>query len=286
MTSNKFALVFCAAAALILTSCSTPDAAKETTASSKGPSQSYVAPDEYRFPVDVAGPYNVVWESAEGIDLHSRPAELARAYIESCQLSIFGRSVAYPGAVAAAAPPSSPEEAVSCLYAPERPDYEAKPAYFGTMYATILELTRTGNTVAAQGCYTTNGRAEVETQEPDRDTLSALEFSFSAQLPDGSVDPREAVDRKAAPGTGTRAPEFDVFYPWRFDPVRREGLRVQPLVAEAPCARWAATKLNQVPAFSGQNPFSPDGLAAKLTPKLFGKQGFPTLPQSPTWPAP
>lgn len=286
MKLTKLATAFCAVGVVVFTGCSTPDTTTGgTVVTTSDPSATAVAPDDYRYPVDVAGPYNVVWDAAVDIDLHSRAAELARGYIESCQLSIFGRAVAYPGA-AAAAPATSPENAVSCLYAPKSTDYTAKPAFYGTMYATILELTRTGNQISARGCYTTNGRAEVETHEPDRDTLSALEFTFTARLPDGSIDPREDVNRVATSGTGTRAPQFDVFYPWKFDAVRRKGLTVQPPLIEVPCAQWAATKLDQVPAYSGQIPFTPDGFAAELTPKLFGGQGFPTLPQTPAWPAP
>lgn len=242
-------------------------------------------PSEYRYPVDVAGPYNVVWSASEPIDLNGRAAELTRAYVESCQLSIFGRQYVYPGAMDAAPPPSL-DTSASCLWAPKRPE-ATKPAYFGTLYAHILEVDVADRRVTARGCYSTNGRAEVETQEPESDELSAIEFSFTARLPNGATDPRENTDRAITAGTGTRAPQFDVFYPWKFDAVRWDKPRpAQSPFKDRPCTQWAVDKLNQVPAFSGQSPFAADGYPNELTPKMFGEEGFPTLPQTPAWPVP
>lgn len=240
-------------------------------------------PSTYRFPTGVAGPYNAVWSAPDQINLYSRAAELARAYVESCQLSIFGRQAAYPGAVAAAPAPAV-DHRMSCLFAPEQPEGD-KPAYFGTLYATILELDSSENQVSARGCYTTNGRADVKTQEPESDYLNATEFSFVAQLPGGKTDPRAGVGRDVVAGATARAPNFDVFYPWKFDAVRRgTPAPPEPPFSERPCSRWAARMLDQIPAYSGQSPFASDGSPAELVPKLFGERGFPTLPQSPAWP--
>ncbi|MCZ4578768.1 hypothetical protein O4158_06530 [Gordonia amicalis] len=85
-----------------------------------------------------------------------------------------------------AAPPPSLDTSASCLWAPKRPE-ATKPAYFGTLYAHILEVDVADRRVTARGCYSTNGRAEVETQEPESDELSAIEFSFTI-APLGVVD--------------------------------------------------------------------------------------------------
>ncbi len=281
-SSALFVIALCAA--LSVTSCSTSTAPQDNgrgkTPSSSGSSSE---PNIYRFPTGVAGPYNVVWSASDQIDLHSRAAELARAYVESCQLSIFGRQAAYPGAVAAAPAPTV-DHRMSCLFAPEQPEGD-KPAYFGTLHATILELDSSQHQVSARGCYTTNGRADVKTQEPESDYLNATEFSFVAQLPGGKTDPRAGVGRGVVAGATARAPHFDVFYPWKFEAVRRgTPAPPEPPFNERPCTRWAARMLDQIPAYSGQNPFAPDGSPAELELMLLGERGFPTLPQSPAWP--
>lgn len=268
------------------TGCATSDAPLEQSVTfSSQSASSTVAPQDYRYPSETAGPYNVVWSASEGIDLHSRPAELARAYVESCQLSVFGRQATYPGAVAAAPEPSVVNR-VGCLFAPKRPEGWF-PALSGTMYAHIAEIRASERELSARGCYLRSGRAEVRTGEPESAYLSAYEFSFTAKLPPNAVDPRSNIPRTAAPGTGTRAPQFDVFYPWKFD-AAPWGIRPppQPPFNERPCSRWAAGMLDRIPAYSGQSPFAPDGSSAELVPKLSGEQGFPTLPQSPAWPEP
>lgn len=269
------------------TGCATSDPpAKEspTTTGSRTPPVP-VAPQDYRYPTDVAGPYTVVWSAADGIDLHSRPAELARAYLESCQLSVYGRQSAYPGAMTAAPKPSV-ENRPSCLFAPKWPE-ASFPAVFGTMYAHIAEIRASDNEVSARGCYLRNGRAEVDTWEPQSAYLSAYEFSFTATLPPHTADPRANIRREAAPGTGTRAPQFDVFYPWKFDAVPwGASSSPQPPVSERPCTTWGAGMLDQIPAYRGQDPITPDGREAELIPELDGPKGFPALPQSPAWPSP
>ncbi len=286
MTIRRTVPVLLAVFSLAIAGCSTASTqADDVVTSTQSTTLSTVAPQDHQYPTDLAEPYSVVWSAAESVELHSRPAELARAYLESCQLSVFGRQHVYPGAVAAAPEPSV-ENQVGCLYATKRPE-ATSPAYYGTMYARITELIVSDTTISARGCYTSIGRAEVETDEPDSTSASALEFSFTADLPEGSIDPRRHVNRTAQPGSRTRAPQFDVFYPWKFRAVRWG--TAQPTEAspnERECARWAAPLVDQVPAFSGQNPFAPDGHPNELTPKLFGEKGFPTLPQTPAWPAP
>ncbi|MDL9949089.1 hypothetical protein QSJ19_26655, partial [Gordonia sp. ABSL11-1] len=117
-----------------------------------------------------------------------------------------------------AAPKPSVENRPSCLFAPKWPE-ASFPALFGTMYAQIAEIRASDTEVTARGCYLGSGLAEVRTREPESDYLSAYEFSFTAKLPPQALDPRANVRREAAPGTGTRAPQFDVFYPWKFDAV-------------------------------------------------------------------
>ncbi|MBD1320588.1 hypothetical protein IDF66_13455 [Gordonia hankookensis] len=268
------------------TACATPDSpAEQSLTISSRTAPTPVSPQDYRYPTDIAGPYNVVWSATDGIDLYSRPAELARAYLESCQLSVYGRKATYPGALNAAPQPSV-ENRIGCLYPPKGPE-GTFPALFGTMYAHIAQIRASHAEVSARGCYLGSGRAEVATSEPESDYLSAYEFSFTAKLPPQAVDPRANVQREAATGTGTRAPQFDVFYPWKFDAVPWATTRTpEPPVSEQPCTIWAAGMLDQIPAYRGQNPIAPDGDVAVLIPKLFGDEGFPTLPQSPAWPAP
>ncbi len=286
MTIRRTASVLLAVLTLAVAGCSTASTPAENPfTSAKSTTLSTVAPQGYQYPTGLAGPYSVVWSTPEPIDLHSRPAELTRAYLESCQLSVFGRQNVYPGAVAAAPEPSL-ENQVGCLYATKRPE-AAFPAYYGTLYARITELIVSDKTISAAGCYTRIGRAEVETHEPDTTSATAQEFSFTADLPDGSIDPRRNVNRTARPGSGTRAPQFDVFYPWKFRAVPWG----TPQPAEGPpnnrdCARWAASLVDQVPAFSGQKPFTSTGRSATLTPRMFGERGFPTFPQTPAWPSP
>ena len=255
----------------------------ETSVSS---SVTELPPGEYHYPVNEAGPYTFVWSAARGIDVHSRAAELARAYIESCQLSVFGGDAVYPGA-ADAAPPGTTDDVPSCLTPTKRPN-GSTPAYYGTVYAHVFELDSTDTSVTARVCYTANGRAEVETGEPELDGLDAVETQFSASLPAGERDPRADVDRTPTPGNGERAPRFDVFYPWKFDPKPWSGATTAnraPRPSDDQCVRWSAENLSRIPSYSGQDPFTPEGYFAQLTPKLSGEKGFPTLPQTPAWPA-
>ena len=241
----------------------------------------------------MAGTFTFMWSAENGIDLHSRAAEVIRAQVESCALSLYGADAVYPGAEEAAldADIRSSANCVRPHYRPLRSGY----AFQGTIHAHVVSVESTDTSITAHVCETRTGRARLDPDNPHLDGTPEFDvldgtagIRIVPQKPADVADTRADAVRIAQPGTGNREPRYNVFHPWVFPPFVLPTTKPPAgnLTSDPICESWVAQALNRVPAFAGQNPFHPDGRLRFLTPKALGPEGFPTLPQYPLWPEP
>ena len=273
----------------------TDQADQESSRASNHPassSQSVLVQSDYRIPAE-AGTFTFVWSAEDGIDLHSRAAEIIRAQVESCALSPYGANAVYPGAEKAALDADITSSA-NCVRPYPRP-LPSGNAFQGTIHAHIASIEATETSISAHVCETRSGRARHDPDHPPLDGTPEFDVlngtrgkQIVAQKPADVADPRADAARVAQPGTGTREPRYNVFYPWVFPPFQLPTTKppATPMISDPTCNRWAAEALTRIPAFAGQTPYNPDDTLRELTPKALGPEGFPTLPQYPLWPEP
>ncbi|MCV7160536.1 hypothetical protein [Mycolicibacterium brisbanense] len=158
-------------------------------------------PEDYR-------DFTIVWTGEQGIDLVNGSAVVVRAYLESVQLvEMTGdQKYAYPGFA----------DAVDEELRPANSEPEDRP-WVGTQRNHILSVTRSGDTITADGCMYTyrvasldsNGRYEPRaypTKEPDGG-MSA--FRVTLRAPSDSANGHQSEVGPA------RTPFDDVFGQYR-----------------------------------------------------------------------
>ncbi|GAC82542.1 hypothetical protein GP2_003_00190 [Gordonia paraffinivorans NBRC 108238] len=241
----------------------------------------------------MAGTFTFMWSAENGIDLHSRAAEVIRAQVESCALSLYGADAVYPGAEEAAldADIRSSANCVRPHYRPLRSGY----AFQGTIHAHVVSVESTGTSISAHVCETRTGRARLDPDNPHLDGTPEFDvldgtagIRIVAQKPADVADTRAGAVRIAQPGTGNREPRYNVFHPWVFPPFVLPTTKPPAgnLTSDPICESWVAQALNRVPAFAGQNPFYPHRRLRFLTPKALAPKDSRHCPSTRSGPNP